>query len=216
MAVPIERVRAQWRAANRRYRKRHPERGRERRKQYSKAWRLRNPEKAKAADMRWRLANPDRVKESARIAGKKWRANNLERAKAMCARWQRSNREYVNRKERERCAADPSYRLARCLRSRIRRVLRLRAATKRDNTAALTGCSVQFLMGHLEARFQPGMSWDNYGNVWEVDHIFPCAMYDLAVDSQQRACFHYTNLQPLFVSDNRRKYTKLPKVPLCQ
>jgi len=42
------------------------------------------------------------------------------------------------------------------------------------------------------------MTWDNYGSLWHIDHIKPCASYDLADPLQQAECFHYTNLQPLF------------------
>ncbi len=45
-----------------------------------------------------------------------------------------------------------------------------------------------------------------------VDHIRPCASFDLTRASQQRACFHFTNLQPLWAADNRRKGAKTPEV----
>jgi hypothetical protein len=54
-------------------------------------------------------------------------------------------------------------------------------------------------------RFRPGMTWENYGPVWHVDHIKPCAKFDLTDPDQQRACFHFSNLQPLFADENLRK-----------
>ena len=61
-------------------------------------------------------------------------------------------------------------------------------------------------MDHLEKQFQPGMSWDNHGyDGWHVDHIRPCASFDLTDEEQVRKCFHYTNLQPLWAKDNLRK-----------
>lgn len=48
------------------------------------------------------------------------------------------------------------------------------------------------------------MSWDNYGER-HVDHIKPCAKFDLSKPDEQRACFHYTNLQPLWAKDNIAK-----------
>ena len=42
------------------------------------------------------------------------------------------------------------------------------------------------------------MTWENHGEVWEIDHINPCASFDLTDIKQQKQCFHYTNLQPLF------------------
>lgn len=82
----------------------------------------------------------------------------------------------------------------------------LRGARKSANTFELVGTSIDGLKQHLEAQFTPGMSWDNYGkNGWEVDHIRPCASFDLTSPAQQRECFHFTNLQPLWARDNAAK-----------
>lgn len=69
-------------------------------------------------------------------------------------------------------------------------------------TLELLGCSVITLLKHLESQFRPGMSWENYGPVWHVDHITPCAIFNLNDPEQQKVCFHYTNLQPLFAKEN--------------
>jgi hypothetical protein len=68
----------------------------------------------------------------------------------------------------------------------------------------LIGCSITQLREHIEKQFTDGMSWDNYGK-WHVDHIVPCSAFDLFDASQQQACFHFTNLQPLWAKDNRAK-----------
>ena len=75
---------------------------------------------------------------------------------------------------------------------------------KSDKTLELLGASVTFVKKYLESLFQPGMSWDNYGE-WHVDHIIPCASFDLNDPEQQKKCFHYTNLQPLWAADNIAK-----------
>lgn len=52
------------------------------------------------------------------------------------------------------------------------------------------------------------MSWDNYGRggrKWQIDHIKPCAYFDLTKPEDQRKCFHYSNLQPLWQKDNLEK-----------
>ena len=60
------------------------------------------------------------------------------------------------------------------------------------------------LRKHLEQLFKPGMAWDNYG-LWHIDHKKPCASFNLSDTAQQKACFHHTNLQPLWANANLRK-----------
>ena len=79
-------------------------------------------------------------------------------------------------------------------------------AQKSDRTIKLLGCSFSELVSYLERQFKEGMSWDNYGRQgWHMDHIVPCAAFDLTDPDQQKKCFHYTNLQPLWAKDNLEK-----------
>lgn len=80
-------------------------------------------------------------------------------------------------------------------------------ASKSFRTAELTGCSIENLKLWLAQKFQPGMTWENFGE-WHIDHIRPCSSFDLTCPQQQRHCFHYTNLQPLWARDNLRKGAK--------
>ncbi|HEX2900701.1 MAG TPA: hypothetical protein VHS96_13345, partial [Bacteroidia bacterium] len=73
------------------------------------------------------------------------------------------------------------------------------------SSSEYTGCSIPELKRHLENLFQPGMTWENRGE-WEIDHIRPCASFDLIDPEQQRCCFHYSNLQPLWRAQNRQKH----------
>jgi hypothetical protein len=52
------------------------------------------------------------------------------------------------------------------------------------------------------------MSWHNR-ELWHIDHIIPCDSFDLSNPDQQKKCFHYTNLQPLWKEDNLKKSNKL-------
>jgi len=71
----------------------------------------------------------------------------------------------------------------------------------------LVGCSIDQLKQHIEKQFKKGMSWDNWGIYgWHIDHIKPCASFDLTKESEQKKCFHYTNLQPLWAKENLKKY----------
>jgi hypothetical protein len=42
------------------------------------------------------------------------------------------------------------------------------------------------------------MTWENHGDIWEIDHIQPCSSFNLTQEIEQQKCFYYTNLQPLF------------------
>lgn len=126
---------------------------------------------------------------------REWRAQNKQR----CV-------DYAVRYARDRYQKDPSYRLRICLRKRVQKYLK--AETKSSPTMKLVGCSFEHLRLWLTFWFQPGMTWANYGKVWHVDHIRPCASFDLTDPAQQRECFHYMNLQPLFASENLSKGSK--------
>lgn len=59
-------------------------------------------------------------------------------------------------------------------------------------------------------QFDVGMSFENYGKTgWEIDHVIPKAQFDLTDKEQQKKCFHYTNMQPLWSIDNSKKGSKL-------
>ena len=59
------------------------------------------------------------------------------------------------------------------------------------------------------------MSWDNWSiKGWHIDHIRPCSSFDLSDPTQQKECFHYTNLQPLWASENLKKNNKWVSDPI--
>ena len=95
-------------------------------------------------------------------------------------------------------------RIADRLRSRFNAVVS--KESKQESVLDLVGCSKDHLKKHLEDQFLDGMTWDNYGlHGWHIDHIKPCAAFELSDLDQQIECFHYTNLQPLWAKDNLRK-----------
>ena len=89
-------------------------------------------------------------------------------------------------------------------RQRIIRVLKRNGLCKSEKFVELVGMTPVELMNYLEKMFADGMTWDNYGQ-WHLDHIRPCASFDLNDVEQRKACFHFTNLQPLWAEDNLRK-----------
>jgi len=56
----------------------------------------------------------------------------------------------------------------------------------------------------MEEKFTEGMNWENQGE-WHIDHIRPCSSFNLDLEEEKQKCFHYTNLQPLWGTDNMIK-----------
>lgn len=103
---------------------------------------------------------------------------------------------------------DTQYKICSLLRSRILHALKnYKGVKKASKTLELIGCTIEELKLHLESQFTEGMSWDNQGG-WHIDHIIPCANFDFNDPNQQKICFHYTNLQPLWAKDNQSKGSK--------
>jgi len=103
----------------------------------------------------------------------------------------------------------PQNRLAVACRVRIR--ASLKGKNKIKHTEQLLGCCFINFKKYLESKFSEGMNWDNYGS-WHIDHIIPCAAFDLSKPEEQVKCFHYTNLQPLWKKDNLSKGSKVLNV----
>lgn len=94
----------------------------------------------------------------------------------------------------------------------LRRRLRFFIKTGRGHMLNLIGCSKEFLVNYIENQWAEGMNWNNYGKKignWSIDHKIPCKSFDFKNIEEQKKCFHYSNLQPMWVSDNCRKGAKL-------
>ena len=79
-----------------------------------------------------------------------------------------------------------------------------RKGEKHTSSMELLGCTIEDCRAHLEKQFSDGMSWINHGE-WHIDHRKPCASFDMTNGDEQKICFHYTNLQPMFASENISK-----------
>ncbi len=115
------------------------------------------------------------------------------------------NKKKRNKRAKRRRKSDPHFQLRCNLAGRIRKVLK--GNNKSLSTMFLIGCDIDYLMYHIQNQFTEGMSWDNYGE-WHVDHIKPCAKFDMTEKSSQSRCFNFKNLQPLWALDNLRKGNK--------
>jgi hypothetical protein len=170
------------------------------------AYREANREKMSSYNKKYREDNPDRIT----ALGKKYREENREKLDARLKKYREENPDRIAARHaeytRNRYHNDPAFRLLLNLRTRLGRVLK--GTAKHDSTVNLVGCTIEQLKSHLERQFTDGMTWENQGE-WHVDHIRPCASFDLSKEEDQRECFNYKNLQPLWAEDNRRKSNKI-------
>ena len=100
--------------------------------------------------------------------------------------------------------------LTHSLRGKLHKAITRKNIRKNNSAIKLVGCSIQFLKQYLENQFKYGMSWKNYGK-WHIDHIRPIITFDLTKKEEQQKAFHYTNLQPLWQSENCSKGGKYEK-----
>ena len=184
-----------------------------------KTYRLKNKEAIKAKEKEYRKNNKEilykrwkewykKNKKEHCLYQKSYRENNKEKIRQWKKTWyDKTGKEYARNYIRERNKQDCNFRLKNRLRTRIWDALSGRI--KKFSTKALLDVpNLEFLWQHLEKQFQPGMTRENYG-LWHVDHIIPCASFDLTDPREQVKCFNYSNLQPLWASDNISKGSKV-------
>lgn len=132
-----------------------------------------------------------------------WRKENPEKVKLSSRNTQIKRKDKINAYCRDRYKTDMFFRARANTANRVREIMK-----NGEQYSITIGCSGEQLKIHLESLFQPGMTWENYGE-WHIDHKYPLSVaYKEGRESFQKAC-HYTNLQPLWAKDNRRKGNKI-------
>jgi hypothetical protein len=158
----------------------------------------------------WARNNPDRRKEISRTSAQSNRDAFPGKAAEEMRNWRAKNPERNRQNQRTwEASADKTnlnWKIGKRLRNRIKDALN-RKASRAGTLLDLLGCSVLACQKHLEALFKLGMSWENYGK-WHIDHKRPCASFDLTDLEQQKICFHFSNLQPLWREENLSKSAK--------
>ena len=175
-----------------------------------------DPEKAKAYNREYRATHKEEIaardKEHYENHREKIAANGKEYRKTHREEIAVKNRKYrpTHRKEtaarKRKWYSTPEGKIINGLRRSLNRALngKLKAASALE----LLGCSVDYCLSYLEKQFKPGMNRDNHGRFgWHLDHIKPISSFDMLDPEQQRACFHYTNFQPLWWGENLSKGT---------
>jgi hypothetical protein len=182
---------------------------RENNKDYSKKWRENNEERLKY-EKRYYLENADKyIKRK-----QKWRKENPILEALSRQKYILKNRDKINKYHREWKAnkrkIDIEYKLNENMSRRIRSELNtlLNTGRKNKSTKEYVGCSIEYLKIYLESKFDIGMSWNNYGISWQIDHIIPCKAWKLLNHVDNYYCWNYKNLQPMWAFKNKSKKDK--------
>ena len=137
--------------------------------------------------------NKDIINEKNRINYNNNRDRDLEKGK----QWRINNREKVRATENKRNRTNPIARLKRGCRIKINYLLKNYNSNPTSTILKLIDCTFQQLKDWLQSNFKEGMTFDNYGSVWSVDHVIPCAKFDLSKDDEIKNCIRWCNMQPL-------------------
>jgi hypothetical protein len=151
-------------------------------------------------------------KECDRARSKSYYSRNLDKEK------KRRRLKYLKNRDRElqscdtykrnRKINDPEFKLICNLRDRHRKAVKIAGAEKNFRSSRLLGCSALELRNYFESLFKNDMNWNNYGKVWNIDHIYPLSKVDWNnAEEVSKAC-HYTNLKPEYCSVNFSKGNK--------
>ena len=168
----------------------------ERERQYAKEYhQSHKQERTEYARLHY-LANKEEILSKKREYFERNRDKINERQREYDRLHRGAKNQYWKRKQQE----DSNIKIATNLRYRVHKAILRRS----DSAQELLGCVVAKAIEYLESLFELGMSWETYGS-WHIDHIKPLSLFDLSDPEQQRECFHYTNLQPLWAEDNYKK-----------
>jgi hypothetical protein len=176
----------------------------------NKIWRINNPTHCKQyAHQNW-LNNKEVITQY----NKTYRSQNKDKQYLYSYKHRNSEKGKNNRKQYRKkeyylkYGVDIEWTLKLTLRNRLKNAIKNNF--KKGKTIELLGCSIQEVKMYLEQQFTSEMNWSNYGKdkYWEIDHIKPCDLFDLSDENEQKICFHYTNLQPLSITQNRTKSNK--------
>ena len=102
---------------------------------------------------------------------------------------------------------NPVYQIKHALRSNLNS--RIENKLKLDRTLNYSRCSIEFFKLWIEYNFDEHMSWKNRKGNWHIDHIMPCASYDLSKQEEIYKCYNWTNLRPLYKKENIEKSDKI-------
>lgn len=141
---------------------------------------------------------------------KEYRDKNRDSILEKERKFREENRSYIRKRHREylkkRMATDPQFKSRYSIRRLCNTAIANHSAKKLSSTEELLGISIDKVRLWIEMNFEEGMSWNNHGlGGWTIDHAVPCSSFNLNDIEQQKKCMHWSNLTPMWHSDNNSK-----------
>jgi hypothetical protein len=165
-----------------------------------KAYKEVNKDEIKVQQKAWFKANEDKIKAYKEV--------NKDKIKLRNKAYRQVNKDKIKVYKNNKLKTDIQHKLSHNLRSRL--CCAINNNQKAGSAVRDLGCTIDELKSYLESKFLTGMSWDNWTtDGWHIDHIKPLASFDLTDRKQFLEACHYTNLQPLWATDNLTKSDKI-------
>jgi hypothetical protein len=128
----------------------------------------------------------------------KWNSKYNQTNKEYRKKYFQDNKENIYKRLKEFKHKDKTYHIGCILRTQLNNYIRKGKGKKHTSVKNLIGCDIEFFKNYISNKFLPEMTWENYGNIWELDHIIPLVDFNLNELKEQQKAFNYINYQPLF------------------
>jgi hypothetical protein len=186
--------------------KKYKEKHKKEYQRYFKEYSVLNKEKIKEYRKKYYFNNKEKINKQS----KEYMVNNKIKIAEYKKEYQFLHREkifnYLKSYKKNKLQIDINYKLSGNLRNRLR--CAIKNNYKSGSAVQDLGCLIEELKIWLEQQFQPGMSWDNYGE-WHIDHIIPLSSFDLTDRNQLLKACHWFNLRPLWAKENLSRKKKI-------
>lgn len=188
---------------------------------YQKEYRKLNKYNIKEYKKEYYKLNKDRLSEKQ----KGYYKSNKEVISEKKKEWQKNNKDIISKQQKEyynlnkerifnyqkawqkqKKQNDPLFKLKHTLRTRTYYAFKNKGYSKNTKTQKMLGVDWNIAKQHIERKFTKGMNWSNHGE-WHIDHIIPLASAN--TEQRLKELCHYSNLQPMWASDNISKSDKI-------
>ncbi len=193
-----------------------------RKKEYDKRYRETHRAQIRETHKAWRDKNREHLNEKAREKYKenpqafkerkdRYVASHLEQVKESRHRYKVENRQKCTDYERHRSQNNPRHRFRRGVYRLLNGYSKKKGYAGSMSTWEMLGCDFDTFLVYIQNQFEDGMTMENYGHrkgCWSIDHIIPISTAQTDKDIERLN--HFTNLRPMWATDNSRKGKKTP------